>query len=42
MTNRRGQGKERTCPYCKGVYRALPPHIRACNAVPTTKEVYDA
>ena len=42
MTVKRGQGKERTCPYCKGVYRNLPLHIPACDAVPSTEEVIDA
>jgi hypothetical protein len=30
------------CPYCKKRYGHLPPHIRACDAVPTTDEVLDA
>lgn len=39
MTLRRGRGKERTCPYCAQVFRNLPAHIRACDAVPSTEEV---
>ena len=32
----------KTCPYCKETFGHLPPHIRACDAVPSTDEVIDA
>jgi hypothetical protein len=27
------------CPYCGDRFGHLPPHLRACDAVPTTEEV---
>jgi len=30
------------CPYCGAEPGHLPPHIRACDAVPSTDEVLDA
>lgn len=29
----------KTCPYCGETFGSLPPHLRACEAVPPTEEV---